>query len=122
MQKLGSNFIVRRSYYHRSKALDEIFPMARSMRFQDATISSKVTKNTYFLIFSPGIELFDPNLDQRCQIGSGSTRTDPEDPESGPGTPGGPDFEPPPARAAGRAGKKILRSIAKKIFTCCTER
>ena len=39
MQKLGSSFIVRRSYYHRSKALDEIFSMARSMGLQEAKIT-----------------------------------------------------------------------------------
>ena len=63
MQKLGSNFIVRRSYYHRSKALDEIFWMARSRGVQDAKISLKVVNNTYVQIFSLGLELFEPNLD-----------------------------------------------------------
>ena len=56
MQKLGSNFIVRRSYYHRSKALDEIFSMARSMGVHYTKLSSEVTKDANF---SPPIELFD---------------------------------------------------------------
>ena len=113
MQKLGSNFIVRRSHRHRSKALDEIFSMARSMGVHYTKFSSKVAKTQTFQIFSPPIELFDPNLGLRCQIGSGPTRTDPEDPESGPGSPGRPDFGSPPARGAGPGGKKIFRSIAK---------
>ena len=48
MQKLGSNFIVQRSYHHRSKALDEIFSMARSMGVHYTKLSSNVAKNTNF--------------------------------------------------------------------------
>ena len=48
MQILASNFIVRRSYYRRSKALDEFCSMARSMGVHYTKLSSKVAKNTNF--------------------------------------------------------------------------